>query len=203
MLVGKVKKESKFHYKTLETLWQLDPETATEFAALCELIAHDNCDSYSCISTTEIIPDINYEYELDGQALNRIADAGLILGVRSECRMFDDLQDTFFFYSEDILAEIKPKTNSALDMIFYTYPLSSSGKDIYEIAEIQADDNYLPDIVFFLKVKYEVELNVNVNPIISVNSDVVIGDKDINLLEGYYPQSSKKLTCTKNVELPH
>lgn len=88
-------------------------------------------------------------------------------------------------------------------MIFYTYPLSSSGKDIYEIAEIQADDNYLPDIVFFLKVKYEVELNVNVNPIISVNSDVVIGDKDINLLEGYYSQSSKKLTCIKNVELPH
>lgn len=199
VLAGKVKKEGKFHYKTLETLWQLDSETATEFATLCKLIVYDNCDSYSFISTTEIIPDINYEYELDGQAFNRIADAGLILGVRSECRMFDNLQDTFFFYNENIIVEVNPKTSSALNMIFYVYPLSSSGKDIYEIAEIQADDNYLLDIAFFLKVKYEAELNVTANPIISVTSDAVVGDKDINLLEGYYPQNDKIINLYKKM----
>lgn len=194
VLSGEVSKPGRFSLRTLETLRNLSREEAKEFECLAACVVIDGCGQLSVPSSLDFMPDVNKCYGFSASSLNRMSDCGLLLGSKSECRMFDNEKDEYCLSNKNTVAVFAPAPSSFWhDLSFDTYPLSRAGKELLFVLGGLLNRNYIQDFVFAYKLAMGDSVKVTVHELLE--------ETDLNEVNEYneYDISSTYSPVSANV----
>lgn len=151
----------------------------------------DGCGQLSVSSSLDFMPDVNKCYGFSASSLNRMSDCGLLLGSKSECRMFDSLEDEYCISNRDTVAVFTPISSTFdHDLSFDSYPLSQAGIELLYVLGGLANRNYIQDFAFAYKTAMADYVKVSVHELLKETNPYEVNEYDERDISDDYSPSN-------------
>ena len=186
--------KGKYSFRFIESMKLLSQYEAETFSKLAKLALSEPDGNIYIYAPSDSQIEIYEKYGINDYDFLLLEECGLInMGVTQNhdieldvetCNGFSNGNLFVRFYSETLSDEMVFK--------FESYPLTRFGQQIYNLIEDVSCKGFVLDLANNIKESLEVDLVVEVHPILEIEDGDVIVDTDINILEKRVPNRTHK-----------